>query len=130
MPDTAWLDELNPQQRAAAAHGDGPLLIIAGAGAGKTKTLAANGHDPCALPHCSVPPAARERFGALCELPRYYATKHELSDRHTLAQLTRFIPADVRAKFDQVTLKLPRTAGGEGEVDKAEADARAKIREQ
>ncbi|MBI5817566.1 MAG: ATP-dependent helicase [Verrucomicrobia bacterium] len=41
MPDSVWLDELNPQQRAAATHGDGPLLIIAGAGTGKTKTLAA-----------------------------------------------------------------------------------------
>jgi ATP-dependent DNA helicase UvrD/PcrA len=31
--------ELNPEQAAAAAHGDGPLLIIAGAGTGKTRTL-------------------------------------------------------------------------------------------
>ena len=31
--------ELNPQQAAAASHGDGPLLIIAGAGTGKTRTL-------------------------------------------------------------------------------------------
>ena len=31
--------ELNPEQYAAAAHGDGPLLIIAGAGTGKTRTL-------------------------------------------------------------------------------------------
>ncbi len=36
----AWLDELNPQQREAVTHGDGPLLVIAGAGTGKTKTLA------------------------------------------------------------------------------------------
>ncbi len=36
----AWLDELNPAQRRAVTHGDGPLLIIAGAGTGKTKTLA------------------------------------------------------------------------------------------
>lgn len=35
------LAELNPEQRAAAAHGDGPLLIVAGAGTGKTRTLAA-----------------------------------------------------------------------------------------
>ncbi|MCX7824698.1 MAG: ATP-dependent helicase [Verrucomicrobiae bacterium] len=41
MSEPAWLAELNPQQRAAATHGDGPLLIIAGAGTGKTKTLAA-----------------------------------------------------------------------------------------
>jgi DNA helicase-2/ATP-dependent DNA helicase PcrA len=31
--------ELNPEQCAAAVHGDGPLLIIAGAGTGKTRTL-------------------------------------------------------------------------------------------
>ena len=44
MPNTedthSWLDELNPQQRAAVAQGDGPLLVVAGAGTGKTKTLA------------------------------------------------------------------------------------------
>jgi DNA helicase-2/ATP-dependent DNA helicase PcrA len=36
-----FLASLNPQQRAAAEHGGGPLLVIAGAGTGKTKTLAA-----------------------------------------------------------------------------------------
>jgi len=33
------LDSLNPAQRSAAEHTTGPLLIVAGAGAGKTKTL-------------------------------------------------------------------------------------------
>jgi DNA helicase II / ATP-dependent DNA helicase PcrA len=33
------LAELNPEQQKAAAHSDGPLLILAGAGSGKTKTL-------------------------------------------------------------------------------------------
>ncbi len=33
------LVELNPEQLAAASHGDGPLLIVAGAGTGKTATL-------------------------------------------------------------------------------------------
>jgi DNA helicase-2/ATP-dependent DNA helicase PcrA len=46
-------DTLNPAQRAATVHGDGPLLIVAGAGTGKTHTLAhrvahliAGGADP------------------------------------------------------------------------------------
>src|SRR3954464_10166468 len=36
-----WLDALNPEQRAAATHPGGPLLILAGAGTGKTTTLCA-----------------------------------------------------------------------------------------
>jgi len=35
----SFLDELNPEQQKAAMHINGPLLIIAGAGSGKTKTL-------------------------------------------------------------------------------------------
>ena len=47
------VDKLNPAQRAAVEYGNGPLLIIAGAGSGKTSTLAhrvaeiiAKGADP------------------------------------------------------------------------------------
>ena len=36
-----WLEELNDEQRAAATHAGGPLLILAGAGTGKTTTLCA-----------------------------------------------------------------------------------------
>ncbi len=38
--ETGWLDRLNPEQRMAVTHGAEPLLIIAGAGSGKTNTLA------------------------------------------------------------------------------------------
>lgn len=36
---TDFTDGLNDEQARAVAHGDGPLLILAGAGSGKTKTL-------------------------------------------------------------------------------------------
>ncbi len=48
MRFTAWLnlkvndpllDPLNPEQRRAASHGLGPMLILAGAGSGKTRTV-------------------------------------------------------------------------------------------
>src|SRR5919201_5440956 len=37
----AWLQDLNVEQAAAVRHPEGPLLILAGAGTGKTMTLCA-----------------------------------------------------------------------------------------
>ncbi len=41
MFDTAWDEGLDERQLAAATHGDGPLVVLAGAGTGKTRTLVA-----------------------------------------------------------------------------------------
>src|SRR5262249_43745676 len=41
LTQAAWLTDLNPEQKTAVRHPGGPLLVLAGAGTGKTTTLCA-----------------------------------------------------------------------------------------
>ncbi|MDQ3752238.1 MAG: ATP-dependent helicase [Actinomycetota bacterium] len=52
----SYLASMNEPQRAAVTHGEGPLLVVAGAGTGKTKTLA------CRVAHLIAAGVAPERI--------------------------------------------------------------------
>jgi DNA helicase-2/ATP-dependent DNA helicase PcrA len=93
---------LNPEQQAAVEHGNGPLVILAGAGTGKTATLAAR---VAALLASGVPP---ER---LCLLTFSRRAAHEMlarAGRMGDPQLARRV---VGGTFHAVAAQLLRRYG-------------------
>ena len=103
MFDAGWDAGLDDAQLAAATHGDGPLVILAGAGTGKTRTLTAR---VASLVDRGVPPerillltftrrAADDmmsRAAAICTRPEaarrlqggtFHAVAHQVVSAHT-----------------------------------------------
>ena len=79
VAESPWLEHLNEQQRAAATHVGGPLLILAGAGTGKTTTLCSRLAWLVALVVMGVGFAA----GYLLVAPRVVAVARDLEERLT-----------------------------------------------
>ncbi len=103
--EPAWLTELNPEQRAAAQHQGGHLLILAGAGTGKTTTLCAR---VARLIEDGVSPerillltftrrASREMIGRAAALTAAHPGARRIAGGTFHAMAHRFVRADAAA---------------------------------
>ena len=104
-PPPPWAVGLNAEQRAAAGHGPGHLLIVAGAGTGKTRTLVAR---VSRLVQEGVPP---ERILLLTFTRR---AAREMMDRVGAATERRVATRLWGGTFHSVASRLLRTNGGPG----------------
>jgi len=95
----SWRDGLNAQQRRAAEHEGGPLLVVAGAGTGKTTTLAAR---VAALLDRGIPP---ERLLLLTFTRRAAAEMLERAGRMTDPRVAGRV---VGGTFHSVAVRLLR----------------------
>jgi DNA helicase-2/ATP-dependent DNA helicase PcrA len=68
-------------------------------------------------------------FLEVCFPLRWYAKKWSTGDRHSYAQLTRFLPESILEHFERVTLEPPAIAIGAPSTTPAARDIRAKIAE-
>ena len=86
------IDNLNPKQKEAVLHQDGPMLVLAGAGSGKTKVLTSriaylidNGVSPAnILAITFTNKAAREMKERIINLVGYDANYIQISTFHSL----------------------------------------------
>jgi DNA helicase II / ATP-dependent DNA helicase PcrA len=97
---SAWLDQLNSEQLAAATHDRGPLLILAGAGTGKTMTLCAR------VAWLVTQGVAPERIMLLTFTRR--AAREMLQRTRTLVKLPRGSRAVVGGTFHSVAHRFVR----------------------
>jgi DNA helicase-2/ATP-dependent DNA helicase PcrA len=100
MPEPDFLNDLNQQQQKAIQHTDGPLLIVAGAGSGKTRVLTyriaylidqeiARPHEILALTFTNK--AAREMQGRIRQLIDNRASRLWMGTFHSIfSKILRF----------------------------------------
>ena len=81
-PSTLSLDSLNPSQRLAATHVEGPLLVLAGPGSGKTRVVT---HRIAHLISAGVP--AEQIVASVWKRVETHMAGGELGDDRTLLVL-------------------------------------------
>ncbi|MDX2154524.1 MAG: 3'-5' exonuclease [Bryobacteraceae bacterium] len=100
-----FLDGLNPEQRAAAEHSDGPLLILAGAGSGKTRVIT----------HRIAHLIAHHRVPGPAILAVTFTNKaaQEMRERvqHLLSGVSHYGPAPTLSTFHSFCVRLLRRDG-------------------
>jgi len=111
----SFLDQLNPQQREAVESTEGPLLILAGAGSGKTRVITyriAHFVDSCGVPADSILAVTFTNKAAAEMAERV----EKLVGGHTLAKplIATFHSFCVRLlRRDIEALRIPSASGGE-----------------
>jgi ATP-dependent DNA helicase UvrD/PcrA len=111
----SFLDQLNPQQREAVENTGGPLLILAGAGSGKTRVITyriAHLIDTCGVAPDSILAVTFTNKAAAEMAERV----EKLVGGHTLAKplIATFHSFCVRLlRRDIEALRIPSTSGGE-----------------
>jgi DNA helicase-2/ATP-dependent DNA helicase PcrA len=105
-----WLDSLNPAQLEAVTHGSGPALVVAGAGSGKTWTLA------CRVAYLLQQGVAPERILLLTFTRRAARELLQRADRLIAGERTRAPSTSLRAgvwggTFHAVANRLLRLHG-------------------
>ncbi len=111
MSTPSYLNDLNPQQQAAALHTEGPLLVLAGAGSGKTRVIT---HRIVHLVHQGIPPhrilavtftnkaATEMRERAVALLQAYPPSERSVIDSQPLVSTFHALGVRILREFHQL----------------------------